>query len=304
MANVMNQNEACMPLSVSVVAPASHTDRRLIDDAVAALEALGIHAHIPDTLQAPRRYLAGSVQHRLDVLHAAYDDSRTEAIWAVRGGYGCAQLIEHIDWPRLPAKPLIGYSDITVLLDQCYRRGLPAIHGPVVKDALRLNQASLESRTLIQRQLLEVVDLVTGKTPAGFSLHCHAHETPSVIEGPVVGGNLMTLACVAGTPCQFTAPPGALVILEDVGEPYYRLERALWQLVHSGAFDQAGALCLGTFEGCTPYGEQSLAEIVADVLSPLNIPLFTDLPVGHGPLNRPWRYGSRGRIEGNTLVFA
>ncbi|MFC3293895.1 S66 peptidase family protein [Modicisalibacter luteus] len=292
-----------MSLSVSVVAPASHTDPRLVDDAVAALETLGIHAHVPDTLQAPHRYLAGSIQHRLDMLYAAYEDSRTEAIWAVRGGYGCAQLVEHVDWSRLPAKPLVGYSDITVLLDQCYRHGLPAIHGPVIKDALRLNHESSESRTPTRRQMLEVVDLVTGIKPTGLPLHRHANSTPETIAGPVVGGNLMTLACIAGTSCQFVAPPHALVILEDVGEPYYRLERALWQLVHSGALDQAGALCMGTFEGCTSYGEQSLAEIAAELISPLELPLFTELPVGHGLLNRPWRYGALGRIEGNTLEF-
>jgi muramoyltetrapeptide carboxypeptidase len=303
MAYFMKQNEARMSLNVSVVAPASHTDPRLVDDAVAALETLGIHAHVPDTLQVPHRYLAGSVQHRLDMLYAAYEDSRTEAVWAVRGGYGCAQLIEHVDWSRLPAKPLIGYSDITILLDQCYRHGLPAIHGPVIKDALRLNHETLESRAPTRRQMLEIVDLVAGKTPPELPLHRHAGGTPGVIEGPIVGGNLMTLACVAGTSCQFVAPPSALVILEDVGEPYYRLERALWQLVHSGALDQAGALCLGTFEGCTSYGEQSLADIVAELIAPLHLPLFTELPVGHGLLNRPWRYGTHGRIEGDALGF-
>lgn len=304
MAIVMDQIKTRMPLSVSVVAPASHTNPQLVDEAVVALETLGINAHVPSTLQVPRRYLAGSIQHRLDLLHAAYDDARTEAIWAVRGGYGCAQLVEHIEWACLPAKPLIGYSDITVLLDQCYRHGLPAIHGPVVKDALRLGHDADESRTTTRRQFLEVTDLLAGATPRHFSLRRSANTSPEVIEGPVVGGNLMTLACVAGTSCRFVAPPGALVILEDVGEPYYRLERALWQLVHSGALDQAGALCLGTFEGCTSYGEQSLADIVADVTSPLNLPLFTDLPVGHGLINRPWQYGKWGRIEGNTLVFS
>ena len=304
MAYVMDQNEARMSLSVSVVAPASHTDPRLVDEAVAALETLGIQAHVPGTLQAPHRYLAGSIQHRLDVIHAAYDDPRTQAIWAVRGGYGCAQLVDRIDWMRLSTKPLIGYSDITVLLDQCYRHNLPAIHGPVIKDALRLSHDTEESRLTTRQQLLEVVDLIAGKTPSGFSLCRHEHGTPEVIEGPFVGGNLMTLACVAGTTCQFIAPPGAVVVLEDVGEPYYRLERALWQLVHSGALDQAGALCLGTFEGCTSYGEKSLAEIVAELIEPLDLPLFTDLPVGHGLLNRPWRYGVRARIEGNTLEFS
>ncbi|MEC9483322.1 MAG: LD-carboxypeptidase [Halomonas sp.] len=292
-----------MSISVSVVAPASHTDPQLVANAVAALESLGIQAYLPAALQAPQRYLAGSVQHRLEALYAAYADPRTQALWAVRGGYGCAQLVAHIDWSRLSAKPLIGYSDITVLLDQCHRHGLPAIHGPVIKDALRLTHDCAESREVTRRQLDEVTLLLDGQAPSrSFALRRHDGK-PEVLEGPVVGGNLTTLACVAGTPCRFVAPPGALVILEDVGEPFYRLERALWQLVQSGTFDQAAAVCLGTFEGCASYGEQSLADIFAEVLQPTGLPLFTGLEVGHGLYNRPWRYGAYARIDAQGLTF-
>ncbi|MGC3875128.1 S66 peptidase family protein [Halomonas sp. GXIMD04776] len=295
-----------MSLSISIVAPASYTDPRTIDAALVALKTLGIEARIPTALQSPERYLAGNVTHRLEGLYAAYADPDTQAVWAVRGGYGCAQLIEHIDWARLSsAKPLIGYSDISVLLDQCYRQGLPAIHGPVMKEAALMQHDSQEQRHVAQRQIQELMGLLEGETPAAFTLKRYesggASSQENNLEGPVVGGNLMTLACVAGTPVQFKAPPGALVILEDVGEPYYRLERALWQLVHSGAFDKAGAVCLGTFEGCSPYGDTSLETIFADVLHPLSLPLFSGLPIGHGLHNRPWRYGTQGRIANGHL---
>lgn len=288
-----------MSLSISVVAPASHTDPKIISDAANALESLGIDVRIPDSLQAPSRYLAGSVAHRLAGLYDAYADPDTQAVWAVRGGYGCAQLIEHIDWRRLSPKPLIGYSDISVLLDQCHRHGLPAIHGPVMKEAALLSHEDPEQRSVAKRQIEELRGLLSGSEPAAFPLTRVGSEQATgehTSEGPVVGGNLMTLACVAGTPAGFIAPPGALVILEDVGEPYYRLERALWQLVHSGAFDQASAICLGTFEGCTPYGDTALETIFADMLKPLGVALYSGLPVGHGLHNRPWRYGAMGRI--------
>lgn len=295
-----------MSFCISIVAPASYTDPAIIDTAVAALKPLGIHARVPATLQSPQRYLAGSVAHRLEGLYAAYADPDTQAVWAVRGGYGCAQLIEHIDWTRLSsAKPLIGYSDISVLLDQCYRQSLSAIHGPVMKEAALMQHDSEEQRQVAERQIQELMVLLRGDPPESFPLKRHdsgdAPPRETSLEGPVVGGNLMTLACVAGTPVQFKAPPGALVILEDVGEPYYRLERALWQLVHSGAFDQASAVCLGTFEGCSPYNDISLEAIFAEVLNPLEIPLFRGLPVGHGLHNRPWRYGAQGRIVKDYL---
>lgn len=292
-----------MSVSISVVAPASYTDPKTIGTAARALESLGIHVRVPDSLQAPKRYLAGSVSHRLAGFYAAYDDPDTQAVWALRGGYGCAQLVEHIDWARLAVKPLIGYSDISVLLDQCYRHGLPAIHGPVMKEATLLSHDAPEQRSAAKRQIEELRELLSGSESTSFPLTRSGGEQAAgeSFSGPVVGGNLMTLACVAGTPAAFVAPPGALVILEDVGEPYYRLERALWQLVHSGALDQAAAICLGTFEGCSPYDDASLETIFTDVLRSLGVALYSGLPVGHGLHNRPWRYGATGRIVKDRL---
>lgn len=291
-----------MPLAVSLVAPSSFTAPDAVAAGIRGLESLGVEVRHDEPLQAPERYLAGSREWRLAQLHAAYDDPDTQAVWVVRGGYGAAQLVDGIDWARLARhpKPLIGYSDVSVLLDHWHRHGLPAIHGPVAKAAGGLFSDDEAQREIIRRQLEETLALIQGQVLLAYPLTaCQA--VPPSLEGPVVGGNLTTLASLVGTPSAFTAPRGALVILEDVGEPYYRLERALWQLVHGGALNGAAAVCLGTFEGCTPYRETSLEEIVSETLAPLGLPLFTGLPIGHGLHNRPWRYGASGRIEGGCL---
>ncbi|WP_136247429.1 S66 peptidase family protein [Halomonas borealis] len=294
-----------MPLAVSLIAPSSATDPEAIAAGIRGLEALGVEVRCDEPLQAPHRYLAGSREHRLSRLHAAFDDPATQAVWAVRGGYGAAQLIEGIDWTRLARapKPLVGYSDVTVLLDHCHRHGLPAIHGPVAKAAGELFTGGTDTRAVVRRQLEETLALIAGPTPLDYPLTAYA-DAPATLDGPVVGGNLATLASLVGTPAGFRAPPGALVILEDVGEAYYRLERTLWQLVHGGALDQAAAVCLGTFEGCTPYGDTPLEEIVAETLAARGLPLYTGLPSGHGLHNRPWRYGAHGRIAHGRLSIA
>ncbi len=293
-----------MPLAVSLIAPSSFTAPEAIDAGIRGLEALGVEARRVEPLQAPERYLAGSRDHRLAQLHAAFDDPDTQAVWAVRGGFGAAQLIDGIDWGRLArsSKPLIGYSDVTVLLDHCHRHGVPAIHGPVAKAAGGLLEGEADERAIVRRQFEEILALIAGPTPLDYPVTPYANA-PATLEGPVVGGNLATLASLVGTPAGFRAPPGALVILEDVGEPYYRLERALWQLVHGGALDRAAAVCLGTFEGCTAYGDTSLEAIVAETLAPLGLPLYSGLPSGHGLHNRPWRYGAPGRIAGGRLTL-
>ncbi|GEK72845.1 MULTISPECIES: S66 peptidase family protein [Halomonas] len=291
-----------MPLAVSLIAPSSFTAPEAIDAGLRGLEALGVEVRLETPLQAPQRYLAGSRAYRLDQLHAAFGDPETQAVWAVRGGYGAAQLIDGIDWRRLARsnKPLIGYSDVTVLLDHCHRHGVPAIHGPVAKAAAGMLEGSDDERRIVRQQFEETLALIAGPTVLDYPIAPWA-EAPTTLEGPVVGGNLATLASLVGTPAGFRAPPGSLVILEDVGEPYYRLERALWQLMHGGALDRAAAVCLGTFEGCRPYGDTPLEAIVAETLAPLGLPLYTGLPSGHGLHNRPWRYGASGRIADGRL---
>ncbi|MDN3557431.1 LD-carboxypeptidase [Halomonas maura] len=294
-----------MSLAVSLIAPSSYTDPKAVAAGIRGLSSLGVEVRVVEPLQAPERYLAGSRERRLAQLHAAYDDPASQAVWAVRGGYGAAQLVAGIDWARLAdhPKPLIGYSDVTVLLDQCHRRGLPAIHGPVAKAAGGLLAGDADRREVIRRQFEETLELIRGGVPLDYPLIAHRPAPPS-LQGPVVGGNLATLASLIGTPAAFRAAPGALVILEDVGEPYYRLERALWQLVHAGALDEAAAVCLGTFEGCPPYGETTLEAIFTKTLASLALPLFSGLPIGHGLHNRPWRYGATGRIENGCLSIA
>ncbi|WP_299235721.1 LD-carboxypeptidase [uncultured Halomonas sp.] len=315
-----------MSLAISLIAPSSVTDDAAIARGIRGLESLGVRVRCPEPLQRPCRYLAGSREWRLAQLHAAYDDPETQAVWAIRGGYGAAQLLDGIDWTRLAAnpKPLVGYSDVTVLLDHWHRHGLPAIHGPVVKAASGLleaehtaddgeteseaaseaaNEAGHEEHRVVHQQFTETLALIQGTTALDYPVAAWG-EAPATLSGPLVGGNLTTLASLTGTPAAFQAPPGALVILEDVGEPWYRLERALWQLVQGGALDRAAAVCLGTFEGCPPWGDECLEAILAATLAPLGIPLYHGLPMGHGLHNRPWRYGASGRIHQGRLSVA
>ncbi|MGM0914355.1 MAG: S66 peptidase family protein [Pseudomonadota bacterium] len=297
-----------MSLAISLIAPSSITDDDAVARGIRGLESLGVRVHCPEPLQRPCRYLAGSREWRLAQLHAAYDAPETQAVWAIRGGYGAAQLLDGIDWARLAAnpKPLVGYSDVTVLLDHWHRHGLPAIHGPVVKAAGGLLDAHDESEEygVLRRQLRETLALIDGPTALDPITYPIAgwDKAPGRLTGPLVGGNLTTLASLVGTPAAFSAPPGALVILEDVGEPWYRLERALWQLVQGGALDRAAAVCLGTFEGCPPWGDERLEAILAETLAPLGLPLYHGLPIGHGLHNRPWRYGAIGHIDQGRLA--
>ncbi|WP_110708670.1 LD-carboxypeptidase [Salinicola sp. CR57] len=292
-----------MSMTFSLIAPASFTRPEILDQAEEALRQFGIEVRFPAQLQKRHRYLAGDVDHRLETLYAAYADPDTDAVWAVRGGYGCAHLATEIDWRRLAPKPLIGYSDLSVLLDQCHRHGLPAIHGPVMKEGVKLTSDDPALRAASQRDFSALLALLEGRPADGVALTPITATASAIIEGPLVGGNLSTLASVAGTPLAFRAPPGAIVILEDVGEPFYRLERDLWQLVYAGALDEAAAVCIGTFEECVPYGDLRVETLFDTWLTPRGLPLYAGLPIGHGRDNLPWRYGATARIADGQLQF-
>ncbi|MCO1673152.1 LD-carboxypeptidase, partial [Pseudomonas aeruginosa] len=98
------------------------------------------------------------------------------------------------------------------------------------------------------------------------------------------------------------APAGSILVLEDVGEPYYRLERSLWQLLESIDARQLGAICLGSFTDC-PRKEvaHSLERIFGEYAAAIEVPLYHHLPSGHGAQNRAWPYGKTAVLEGNRL---
>lgn len=287
---------------VALVSPAGAVKEELVTVAIEQLQAAGIEAVLGEQALKRHRYLAGTAEERAADLHWAFSQADVDAVWCLRGGYGSAQLLPWLDWSRLSSskgRPLIGYSDLTVLLEAFHRRGLTAIHGPGALDWGRRDEdpATQAART---RSLESVLELCAGSRPA-WQLERLAGPA-QVPAGELIGGNLTTLASVVGTAAALRPHDGAILMLEDVGEPYYRLERSLCQLLGNLTEHRIGAVCLGTFTDCPPRNvEQSLEEIFAEWLAPRGIALYRGLPSGHGPENQAWPYGARVRLEAGRL---
>ncbi|MCO2882595.1 LD-carboxypeptidase [Pseudomonas aeruginosa] len=288
---------------VALIAPASAIATDVLEATLRQLEVHGVDYHLGRHVEARYRYLAGTVEQRLEDLHNAFDMPDITAVWCLRGGYGCGQLLPGLDWGRLQAaspRPLIGFSDISVLLSAFHRHGLPAIHGPV---ATGLGLSPLSAPREQQERLASLASV--SRLLAGID-----HELPvqhlgghkQRVEGALIGGNLTALACMAGTLGGLHAPAGSILVLEDVGEPYYRLERSLWQLLESIDARQLGAICLGSFTDC-PRKEvaHSLERIFGEYAAAIEVPLYHHLPSGHGAQNRAWPYGKTAVLEGNRL---
>lgn len=290
---------------LALIAPASAIAEDVLEATLAQLDVLGVRYHLGQHVRARHRYLAGTPEQRLEDLHQAFAMPDIAAVWCLRGGYGCAQLLADIDWPLLhqaSPRPLIGFSDLSIMLSAFAQQGLPAIHGPV---ATALGHQVLSAPGGQRERLASMQalwDLLKGQHRQLPLRHISGPQHP--IDGTLQGGNLTALASVCGTDAGMRLAEDAILILEDVGEPYYRLERSLWQLLRSFAGRKPRAVCLGSFTDCPRRGvHHSLEQIVGEYLAPLGVPLYGDLPSGHGDANYPWPYGQRARIGADSLSW-
>ena len=275
---------------IALVAPAGPLDPERLASNRLALERLGFETVTRDDILDRDGYLAGSDERRARELMEFVRDPDVDAIVCARGGYGCHRIIDRLDEKafREAAKPLVGYSDITtLLLWQRRRAGLLGIHGPMLekKDGLEGESGSALVRALQG----------TGPLPryAGRSL------VRGWAEGRLVGGSLTVCVASLGTPWEIDTR-GAILMLEDVTELPYRVDRMLQQLRAARKLDQVAGIALGAFTDCDDvrYPEWTVERLFSDVFVSLGVPVVMDLPFGHGAINRPWPFGGRAALDG------
>ncbi len=275
---------------VAIAAPAGPVDPQALAAGRLALERLGFETVARADIEDRDGYLAGSDARRAAELMEFVRDPEIDAIVCARGGYGCHRILEGLDADvfRKAAKPLVGYSDVTtLLLWQRKRAGLLGIHGPMLekKDSL-----SGEAGSALVRALQG-----TGPPPrySGESM------ASGWGEGRLVGGSLTVCVASLGTPWEIDTRD-AILMLEDVTELPYRIDRMLQQLRAAGKFDRLAGIALGTFSDCEDerYPEWTVDRLFEEVFGGLGIPVVSGLPFGHGAENRPWPFAGRAALDG------
>jgi muramoyltetrapeptide carboxypeptidase len=273
--------------AIEVVAPSSPFDRTRFERGLQALRVLGLVPRHGQDLFYQQGHLAGSDKRRSGELRAALA-SDAKAIILARGGYGLLRFATTL--PKPPPKILIGYSDATVLHEYFARGHVPSIHGPMLTQ-LGEDPVALE----------RLRALLFGGQPAPIQW-TPQYATDGIAEGPLRGGNLASLASMCGTALQ-PQLKGCIVLLEDLNEPPYRLDRLLTQLMLSKAFDGAAGFVIGDLTGPNedPAGR---IEVVTERLEAANVPLVFGAPFGHAGRNQPVAFGLRHRldVENGTLT--
>lgn len=279
--------------TVAVVAPAGIPDMDNIERSIALLQSWGLTVLRGEHLADRFRYLAGTDEDRSADLNWALSDPSVDIVWIARGGYGCVRCL-----PTLPArvpchKTVIGFSDATALF--CALKTMPnvrLIHGPTMNSLV----AKVDDHT---RQ--SVLAMLLGADAKPVALR-RLHGSDEPVEGALGGGNVTVLASLAGTRWH-ARWDGAIVLLEDVTELAYRIDRSVTLLKESGAFDGARAFVLGDFIRCgvPPGADFTVEDVLVDLLRPFGVPILAGFPIGHGARNVSWEYGARASIEADTL---
>jgi muramoyltetrapeptide carboxypeptidase len=265
---------------VAVVAPSGPFDRELVAAGIRLLESR-YRVSLDPGLFEREGFLAGSDERRLAELDRALRDPDLSAIITARGGYGLLRIAHRVDWSVLRRFPkwLVGFSDATTLHLEADRVGVASLHADNVGGLGRGGERAFES----VRAALE--STASGRAHTGLRA-----ITPGAARGVLVGGNL-TLVASAAAAGRLALPDGAVLLLEDVTEAAYRVDRMLTALMVGGHLGRIGGVVLGDFTDCPPSSGVETQAVLAERLGMLRIPVASGLPVGHGAVNEPIALG-------------
>jgi muramoyltetrapeptide carboxypeptidase len=282
--------------AVRVIAPSSPFDPPALEKGLAVLSGrLGLRPRMRPDIFSRRAYLAGDDARRTDEWREAVADPEARAIFIARGGYGAMRILPAVDPAPLLARPkaLVGFSDDTALHAVLNRAGLATVHGPVVTQLGRLPDDAV--RHLEALLFGEAPRPGAWEVPApGAGLVAARTVRPGRATGALLGGTLSILSHLAGTPF---APrlDGAILLLEDVGEKPYRLDRCLTQLRLAGALDGVAAVAVGQLTACDADGVLG-ADVVREAVLALGVPAVEGLPAGHQDANFAVPLGARATL--------
>lgn len=293
--------------TIAIIAPSSTAAGKDFGDGADFIRSLGYQIRWGASVGAHWGYLAGTDEWRAQDILDAFADDDIRAILCLRGGYGATRLLPLLDYDLIAAHPklFIGFSDITALhtafMQRCH---LATIHGPM--EMTLGNTASAYTREQFAKGLRSPFAAQAIALPDGARLES---IVPGCVTGPLCGGNMMLLSVMTGTPYALDGT-GAVVLLEEVGEDAYALDRMLCQLEQSGLPERAAAFVFGEFTRCGPTEEEAYEFTVKDVVFQYakrwGKPAVWGFPAGHGTHNAWLPFGAtvRLRSEGPATELA
>lgn len=265
-------------------------------DAVALLESWGLQVVLGDTLTASYHQFAGDDAFRAADMQQFINDDGIKAIFAARGGYGTIRMIDLVNFSQLQIDPkwLVGFSDITLLHSHLLNNyGLQTIHGQMPVNIPDASTRSLETL----RKALFGEELI-------YEFPSSILNRPGTASGVLTGGNLSLLIAALGSSSNVNYN-GKILFIEDVGEYLYSIDRMMHTLKRAGKLKNLAGLIVGGFTGIKdndiPF-EQTVPEIVKNVVKDYDYPVCFDFPAGHLADNCSLVLGRQIQMSVNNIV--
>lgn len=276
--------------TVGVITPATYvSDPDRVALAEKTLAYFGLKCKLGRNVEKRYGYLGGSVDERVSDLHDMFRDPQVDGVFAMRGGYGTPQLLDRIDYDLIRRNPkvFLGYSDITALHLAIHQKtGLLTFHGP-----MPLARFTPYTQAAFRRAIFSAAPLGAVSNPPESDQLRPSHTLrairPGKARGRLIGGNLTLVCTLMGTPYEIDTR-GRILMLEDVGEEPYRIDRMLTQLRLAGKLDAASGIIWGECSDCGPKDYKpsfestlSTGEVAQNILGGLNVPVLSGLTIGH-----------------------
>lgn len=286
--------------TIGIISPAGPVDRDRLKKGISALEKLGYKIKLGRHVVDKWGYLAGKDEDRLADLHWAFSDDQIDVVFCSRGGYGTNRIISNVDFNLIRANPkiLLGYSDITGLhIPIQQKTGLVVFQGPMV--------VSDWGKGINGYSLKNLFKVIANPEPAGDLKNPEDAEPLKFMGGgqvtaPLTGGNLSLLITTLGTPYEIDTC-GKILVIEDIDEEPYVIDRYMNHLRNAGKFDKIAGLVLGSFTNCVKKDPEKdsfrTEEVFADFFRYLSCPIVSGLVFGHSGITATIPIGVNALID-------
>ncbi len=269
---------------IGIISPASSVDDpSRLDRSIRYIEKMGYNVMVGKNVGKYYGYLAGTDEERLDDLHSMFSNKKVNAVFCLRGGYGAARLLDKIDFKLIRNNPkiFVGYSDISALhLALFYKTGLLTFAGPMpgvdfYEDVSPFTEEMFWALLTSSRKFGRI------KNPDDEHILSLNSGTAN---GRITGGNLSVISGLIGTN-YFPDLKDKILLIEEMGETPYRIDRMFNQLKLSGLFKGLKGVVIGSFRDCHELDPNkktlTLGEVITDYFSPLKIPVVYNFRHGH-----------------------
>lgn len=284
--------------SVTLISTARKIEVEQLDYALHILQSWGLKVELGKHLLNSFNQFSGTDDERAFDLQQAINDPKCKAILCFRGGYGSVRILEKVDFSPLLSSPkwIVGYSDVTAIHNTLYKFDIASLHATMPVN-YKLNTP----------EALFTLKMALFGNPESYLIDSNPSNKLGESKGVLVGGNLSMLLSLSGTKYDLDTKD-KILILEDLDEYLYHIDRMMWNLKLGGKLDQLKGLIIGGFsdmhDNTVPFGMDAY-QIISEAVKEYSYPVCFNFPFGHIDDNRAMILGKEAHLKvgENEVIF-